>query len=313
MTTWAIRTEGLSRSFGNVKAVQGVDFKVAEGEVFGVLGPNGAGKTTLVRLLNGILHPTSGHSWIYDYDPVVEGSLVRRRTGVLTESPSHYERLTARQNLAFYATMFGIPEPEVTGRVDEMLSLFGLSQRADDAVGGFSKGMKQRLALARAIIHRPSVLFLDEPTAGLDPEAARQVDELIGELSREEGRTVFLCTHNLHEAQALCNRVGMLNQGKIIAEGSIRELTEQIWHTVPVDLEFLAPLPTEAIDRIRNTEGVSIVAETPLTMTLKVRDRTLIATIVRGIVNQGGSVIRVNPREYGLEELYFAIQRGETR
>jgi len=308
--TWAIQTEGLSRAFGNVQAVQGVEFQVEEGEVFGVLGPNGAGKTTLVRLLNGILFPTTGRSWIYGLDPVSEGPAVRRMTGVLTESPSHYERLTARQNLAFYATMSGVAESEVSQRVDEMLSLFGLSQRADDLVGGFSKGMKQRLALARAIIHQPRVLFLDEPTAGLDPEAARQVDDLITELSREEGRTVFLCTHNLHEAQALCNRVGMLNQGELLALGSIRELTEQIWHAVPVDLEFLVPLPDKARDRILAMEGIAIVAETSVTMTLKVRERPLVSAVVRTIVEEGGAIVRVTPREYSLEELYFTIQKG---
>lgn len=308
--TWAIRTEGLSKSFATVHAVHSVDLKVQEGEVFGVLGPNGAGKTTLVRLLNGILFPTGGRSWIYEQDPVAEGPAVRQMTGVLTESPSHYERLTARQNLVFYATMFGVAEPDVPGRVDETLALFGLSRRADELVGTFSKGMKQRLALARAMIHQPRILFLDEPTAGLDPEAAKQVEDLITELSRGEGRTVFLCTHNLHEAESLCDRVGMLNQGRLLATGSIQELTERIWQGVRVDLEFLSPLPIRAKERILGIGGIDVETETPLTMTLKVRDRSLVAAVVRVIVEEGGSVLRVTPREYGLEELYFAIQKG---
>jgi ABC-2 type transport system ATP-binding protein len=307
--TSAILTEKLTRTFGTIRAVQDVGFEVKEGEVFGVLGPNGAGKTTLVRLLNGILFPTAGRSWIYGQDPVSEGPAVRRMTGVLTESPSHYERLTARQNLEFYATMAGIDEPELPARVDEMLTLFGLSDRGDDLVGGFSKGMKQRLALARAIIHRPRILFLDEPTAGLDPEAARQVDDLIRELSREEGRTVFLCTHNLHEAEVLCDRVAMLNQGRLLAVGSIRELSGKIRQGMEVDLEFLVPLPATARERILSLEGVAIVGETPGTLTVKVRNRPLVADVVRVIVEEGGAIVRVNPREYNLEELYFAIQK----
>lgn len=310
--TSAILTENLTRTFGTVRAVQDVGFEVKEGEVFGVLGPNGAGKTTLVRLLNGILFPTAGRSRIYGQDPVSEGPAVRRITGVLTESPSHYERLTARQNLEFYATMAGVDEQELPARVDEMLTTFGLSDRGDDLVGGFSKGMKQRLALARAIIHRPRVLFLDEPTAGLDPEAARQVDDLIRELSREEGRTVFLCTHNLHEAEVLCDRVAMLNQGRLLAVGSIRELSGKIWQGMEVDLEFLAPLPPKARERVLSLEGIAMIGETPFTMTVKVRNRPLIAAVVQGIVEEAGAIVRVHPREYSLEELYFAIQKGEV-
>jgi ABC-2 type transport system ATP-binding protein len=308
--TSAILTENLTRTFGTIRAVQDIGFEVKEGEVFGVLGPNGAGKTTLVRLLNGILFPTAGRCWIYGHDPVSKGPTVRRMTGVLTESPSHYERLTARQNLEFYATMAGVDEPELPARIDEMLTLFGLSGRGDDLVGGFSKGMKQRLALARAIIHRPRILFLDEPTAGLDPEAAHQVDDLITKLSREEGRTVFLCTHNLHEAEALCDRVAMLNQGRLLAVGSIRELSGKIWQGMEVDLEFLAPLPPAPRERVLSLEGVAIVAETPDTMTVKVQNRSLVAAVVQVIVEEGGAIVRVNPREYNLEELYFAIQKG---
>jgi ABC-2 type transport system ATP-binding protein len=308
--TSAIETDQLSKTFGSITAAADITLAVDEGEVFGVLGPNGAGKTTLVRLLNGILSPTGGRAKIYGKDPVFEGSRVRSMTGVLTESPSHYERLTARQNLTFYATMFGVPEDKIPNQVGAMLSIFGLEKRADDLVGGFSKGMKQRLALARALIHEPKVLFLDEPTAGLDPGAAKQVDDLISELSKEEGRTVFLCTHNLHEAQQLCDRVAMLNQGRILAMGTIHELTDRIWQAISVDVEFLQPQPQGVIVLLKGLDGVVIESADPLHLHLKVQQRDRIPAVIQAIVRAGGEILRVNPREYTLEEIYFAIQKG---
>ncbi len=212
MTVPVIETESLSRSFGPVRAVDGPTFQVYEGEVFGLLGPNGAGKTTTVRLLNGVLRPSGGRARVLGLDPVQDGCRLRQQTGVLTETPSLYERLTARENLSLFGALYGIPETKLSRRVARMLEEFGLADRADGRVGEFSKGMKQRLALARALLHEPPLLFLDEPTAGLDPEAARQVTEMIARLSRKEGRAVFLCTHNLTEAQRLCDRVAVMGR-----------------------------------------------------------------------------------------------------
>jgi ABC-2 type transport system ATP-binding protein len=307
--TVAIETEHLTRTFGSITAVTDVSLSINEGEVFGMLGPNGAGKTTMVRLLNGILTPSDGNTRIYGRDPVSEGPRVRSMTGVLTESPSHYERLTARQNLTFYANMFGVKEGILRDRVREMLHLFGLEKRADDLVGGFSKGMKQRLALARALVHEPKALFLDEPTAGLDPEAARQVDDLIADLSREEGRTVFLCTHNLHEAQTLCDRVAMLNRGRLLAMGSIQELTDRVWQVMSVDVELLHPLSPAAMGHLEGLEGISIESAESLHLSLKVQKKERIPLVIRALVGEGGEIVRVSPREYSLEEVYFAIQK----
>ncbi|MDD1677845.1 MAG: ABC transporter ATP-binding protein [Methanomicrobiales archaeon] len=309
--THAIETDHLTRTFGAITAVANLSLSVEEGEVFGILGPNGAGKTTVVRLMNGILSPSQGKLWVYGKDPVSDGPEVRSMTGVLTESPSHYERLTARQNLTFYATMSGVAEEKLPNRVWEMLQLFGLEKRADDLVGGFSKGMKQRLALARALVHEPKVLFLDEPTAGLDPGAAKQVDDLIAELSRQEGRTVFLCTHNLHEAQLLCDRVAMLNQGRLLAMGTIQELTSRIWQVMSVDVDLLTPLPSDVLEHLKGLEGIAIESAAPLHLILRVRQRDLIPMVVQEIVHGGGEIVRVSPREYSLEEVYFAIQKGD--
>ncbi|MGD8627387.1 MAG: ABC transporter ATP-binding protein, partial [Anaerolineae bacterium] len=201
-----IVTQGLTRRFDDVVAVDNLDLEVQAGEVFGFLGHNGAGKTTTVRLLNGILAPSAGRVRVLGLEPAAEGPALRRRSGVLTETPALDERLTGRENLSIFADLYDVPQGEVAGRVEQLLELFELADRAGEKVGNYSRGMKQRLALARALVHRPEILFLDEPTSGLDPVVTRRVHELIAHLSREEARTVFLCTHNLAEAQKLCSR-----------------------------------------------------------------------------------------------------------
>src|SRR5687768_1306323 len=227
MSTPVIQISSLTRRFGETNAVDHLTLEVHAGEIFGFLGHNGAGKTTTVRLLNGVLEPTSGQAKVLGLDAQAKGPAVRARTGVLTETPSLDERLTARDNLSFYADLYNLPGAEVPERVDSLLTEFELAQRADEKVGGYSKGMKQRLALARALLHKPEVLFLDEPTAALDPVAARHVNTLVETLARREGCTVFLCTHNLVEAQRLCDRVAVMQHGNLVALGTPSELTRQ--------------------------------------------------------------------------------------
>ncbi len=309
----AIAVENLTRTFGAITAVDDITFSVEAGEVFGVLGPNGAGKTTLIRLMNGILTPTAGSARLFGKDAAAEGAQVRGMCGVLTETPSHYERLTARRNLAFYATVYGIPEGEVRERIERSLQAFGLQDRGDDRVGGFSTGMKQRLALARALIHEPPLLFLDEPTSGLDPEAARQVDAMIAELARSEGRTVFLSTHNLHEAEALCDRVALLNRGRILAVGTIRELTQRIWQVQPLDIELLSPPPPAVAEALAGIDGVTVLSRGDTAISLQVDRRETIPEVVASIVRNGGAILQAKSREYSLEEIYFEIQqRGRS-
>ena len=201
MTTPIIITEHLTRRFDDNIAVDDLNLEVRSGEVFGFLGHNGAGKTTTVRLLNGVLEAHTGKIRVLGLNPINDGSALRFRSGVLTESISLDNRLTARDNLHIYADLFGVPRSIVKSRVAELFEFFELSEHANERVSGYSTGMRQRLALARTLLHEPEILFLDEPTSGLDPLAAHQVNELISNLSREKGRTVFLCTHNLVEAQ----------------------------------------------------------------------------------------------------------------
>jgi ABC-2 type transport system ATP-binding protein len=309
----AIQMDGLTRLFGNLKAVDGVTLRVEPGEVFGVLGPNGAGKTTMVRLLNGVLAPSAGTCRVLGFDPATQGSEVRRRTGVLTESPALYERMSARENLRFFGTLYDVAEDKLSSRADAMLEAFGLAERAYDRVGGFSKGMKQRLALARALLHEPEALFLDEPTAALDPEAARRVTELIVEFSHQAGRTVFLCTHYLPEAQRLCDRVAVLNRGRLIATGTLAELARTLWHGTWVDIECLAAPAPALIDALRTLPGVRDVQPAGLHLAVQVEGDERIPAAVKALVEGGGQVLRVNPREHTLEDVYFELQGEPAR
>jgi ABC-2 type transport system ATP-binding protein len=288
-------------------------FAVMSGEVFGLLGPNGAGKTTTVRLLNGILPPSEGTARVFGLDPATQGEMVRRQTGVLTETPALYERLSARENLEFFATLQAIPESDVNRRVSEMLDFFELSSRAKDKVETFSKGMKQRLALARALIHKPPLLFLDEPTSGLDPEAAQHVNDLIASLSRANGQTVVLATHNLFEAQRLCDRVAIMNKGRLLALGGLKELARKLWPVTWVDITFhVKPKENVAGDLKAHRGVIQVSAGNEAALSVQVENEDVIPEIVRQLVNGGESVLRVNPRDYTLEDIYFALQAGEA-
>lgn len=219
-----IELSGVRREFGDVRAIEDVSLTVHRGEVLGLLGHNGAGKTTLVRLIAGLFAPTGGTIRVEDRDPVVDGIDVRRRLGVLPTGPFLDIRLTARHNLRFAAETFGVERAGLDERIDALLEEFELTDRAGDRVEGFSAGMRQRLALARILLPGPEILLLDEPSASLDPIAVRQVRELIGRQTSEQGRTVVVCTHDLSEAQLLCDRVAVLDHGRVVALGTPAEL-----------------------------------------------------------------------------------------
>jgi ABC-2 type transport system ATP-binding protein len=221
-----IRAEGLGKRFDDRWAVKDLTIEVGHGEVFGFLGPNGAGKTTTVRMLAGMIEPTEGRAWVGGVDLAGGADVVRSRIGLLTETPGLYERMTAAGNLHFHGRLHGMPRTKRQERVRACLELVGLWARRDDLVSGFSKGTKQRLAIARAILHEPLAVFLDEPTSGLDPESARDVRGIIRDL-REAGRAVFLCTHNLDEARRLCDRVAIFRRS-VLRLGTPRELESEV-------------------------------------------------------------------------------------
>ncbi len=304
----AIIIEGLTRRFGQTLAVDQLDLRVARGEVFGLLGPNGAGKTTTVRLLAGVLNANAGRAQVLGLDVATQATEIRRQVGVLTETPNLYESLSARDNLLLYGDLYGVPKDTLPQRVQDVLEEFGLSHRADDLVGSYSKGMRQRLAMTRALLHKPALLFLDEPTASLDPAAARMVTDTIQELSRKDGRTVFLCTHNLNEAQRLCDRVGVIDHGRLLAVGAPRDLARQLWQRVWVEIDLHGE-PSAEVDRVvarmptvlsRRVEGGRFL--------LEVDDEKTIPDVVEAISAAGGRIYGVGAREYSLEDVYFEIQ-----
>jgi ABC-2 type transport system ATP-binding protein len=244
-------------------------------------------------------------------DPLEYGPDLRRRTGILTETPSLDERLTGRENLEIYADLYGVPVAEVAGRVEYLLEAFELEHRADEKAAGYSKGMKQRLALARALLHRPELLFLDEPTAGLDPIAAHHVHDMITRLSQEEGRTVFLCTHNLVEAQKLCDRVAVLEHGRLVALGTPAELARQWGHGQRLALEVAPEGLPAAMDVLRTTEGAADVVHEDQTLTVTGMGREAIPDLVAGLVAAGVRIYRVALQEPTLEDVYFALHGEE--
>jgi ABC-2 type transport system ATP-binding protein len=226
----AIELRNLGKNFEDFRAIDGVNLNVTQGEVFGLLGPNGAGKTTTMRIIACLLSPTDG-------DVFVKGKSVRdprnrteisREIGLLTESPNIYERLTAEQNLIFFARAYGVPEEEIEGRIKKVLGEFNLEDRRQDRTVTLSKGMKQKLAIARALVHGPSILLLDEPTASLDAESAKMIRTQISETAKMGGRTVFLSTHNLDDASRLCDRIAFISRGRILASGSEKEVARQV-------------------------------------------------------------------------------------
>jgi len=312
MTSPVIQISSLTRRFGEKNAVDHLTLDVQAGEIFGFLGHNGAGKTTTVRLLNGVIEPTSGSARVLGLDAQADGPALRARTGVLTETPSLDERLTARDNLTYYADLYNVPHADVKQRVQSMLKEFDLADRADEKVGGYSKGMKQRLALARSLLHKPDVLFLDEPTAALDPVAARYVNDLVENLARREGCTVFICTHNLVEAQKMCDRVAVMEHGKLVALGTPSELTRQYVKRLDVDLEVDPAQLELALQTLQTIPElvISPVKQEKDLLTMTLAGREAIPDLVSVLYQKGLRIYRLAPQEANLEEVYFALNGG---
>ena len=222
-----IRLEGLTKYYGEIRAVHSLSFSVARGEVFGLLGPNGAGKTTTIRMLTTLTKPSSGRAWVAGHDVVKEPLAVKRSIGIAPQHLNLDGELTARENLEFHGRLYHMPRSERRRRIQELLAFVELQDRADDLVENFSGGMKRRLLIARALLHSPEVLFLDEPTVGLDPATRRKIWDLIRSL-RAQGRTVLLTTHYIEEAEQLCDRVGIIDRGELIALDSPANLKREL-------------------------------------------------------------------------------------
>lgn len=316
--TAVVEARELSRAFGNKVAVAPLSFTVARGELFALLGHNGAGKTTTLRLLAGVLTPTGGEARLFGMSPLAHGTEVRARLGVLAENPALEERLTARQNLRYFADLYGYPAERVGARVNEVLEQFGLAGAAEALVGGFSKGMRQRLALARALLHEPELLFLDEPTSGLDPVATRQVVELVREQVSHEGRTVVLSTHDLNLAQRVCDRVAVMRGGELAALGTPTELTRLAPHSkLRVGVAPGERAAAAALIAARHPDAdIASPDDAPDdpgqdTLTVSRLPDGATPSLVAALVGAGLSVTRVEPLEPTLADVYFALYGAE--
>jgi len=311
-----ITTHGLTRRFGGTVAVDRLTISIRAGEVFGFLGHNGAGKTTTVRMLNGVIAPTAGSARVFGLSPQTDGAHIRARTGVLTETPALDNRLSARATLEYFSEVYGVPRPERRRRVMELLERFELTQRADDKVGGFSRGMRQRLAIARALVNDPDIVFLDEPTSGLDPVAMREVHRLIEGLSHR-GRTVFLCTHNLAEAERLCSRVAVLARGQVLAVGTTRDLAAELnrGHRISVEIDThdtdRALALFSALPQVSHAEIAverAAVRTGGILLILHGVTRAGVPPVIAAATQAGINLYRVEPVDPSLEDVYFALQ-----
>jgi ABC-2 type transport system ATP-binding protein len=299
-----IKTNGLTRRFGDLTAVDGLDLHIERGEVFGFLGPNGAGKTTTVRMLSTLIAPTSGSASIGGRMLGEVNRDIRQNVGVLTETPGLYKRLSAWDNLMFFAKLYRINDAEK--QAERYLKMFELWDRRDGLAGSFSKGMRQKLALARALLHEPEILFLDEPTAGLDPEAAKTVRDLIETLGSEE-RTIFLCTHNLDEADRLCDRIALFKT-KLLTVGDPQSLKEKMYgRRTVVHLADPKPGIEDALNLpfITKTEWI----DGRLLVSLSDPD-TENPVLVRKLVELGADVQFVSELKMSLEDLYLDLMEG---
>jgi ABC-2 type transport system ATP-binding protein len=303
-----VRVEGVRRLFGEVEALAGLSFEVPEHSITVLLGPNGAGKTTAIRMITGALKPDSGSVRVFGLDPDVDGEQVRSRCGVVSAKPALYDRLSGFDNLAYSAELYGLGRgSKVADRIRGAAHRFGIDHALDSHVGGYSTGMKTRLALARSILHEPDLLLFDEPTSGLDPESSHAVLEMIREMTGD-GRTVLMCTHLLMEAEGLAEQIIVLEAGDDIVAGSPLELSRRFWPNAVVRLSAEDPATLEAARDVpgvrRFTPGEPAVVE--------LDDERRVADLVAALTASGVRLTRVEPLKPTLEDLYFAVRtRGD--
>ena len=306
-----VEVQDLVKEYNGFKAVDGVTFHVAQGEIFGLLGPNGAGKTTTILMLLGMTEPTAGVVRVCGYDPNKEPLEVKRITGYLPENVGFYEDLTAKENLLYLTKLNGIPEDVAIKRVDEVLNTVGLLEVKDKLVGTYSKGMKQRLGLASVLIKEPKLVILDEPTTGIDPEGTEQVLDLIRKMSREMGVSILLSSHLLYQVQQVCDRVGIMFRGKMVAQGSIEEIGRQVLGEREGVMKLTYDyINDEALSKLNGIEGILEKRIANNSIILKFNEERKL-DIVREVVMRGFLPIEVKGREYSLEEIYIRYFREE--
>lgn len=301
----SVETVDITKLFGDVIAVDHVNLKIEPGEIFGLIGPNGAGKTTLIRMLTTVIPPTEGSARINGFNIRSDSQQVRESIGVVAQAMTLDLELTALENLELYAKYYNVPSGERRTRIKDLLTIVGLSERADYTVGSYSGGMKRRLELIRSLIHRPRVLFLDEPTTGLDPQARNSIWEYLRKLHKEEGITMVVTTHYLDEAEALCDRVAIVDFGKLIALGTPNELKREVMGGDVVETSF-ASLPDAALEAVEHIEGVLKVKKHEESLTVLVRNGAeALPRIVETVNAKGGRIRSMTLREPTLDDVFL--------
>jgi ABC-2 type transport system ATP-binding protein len=307
---YAIKTTQFSRNFGNLKAVDRLSLEVPRGIVFGFLGPNGSGKTTTIRLLLGLLDADEGQAEVLGFDTRQQPDEVRTRCGALLEHHGLYERLSAADNLDYYGRIWHMSKPERENRIRELLSPLELYDRRNEPIGRWSRGMKQKLAVARTLMHHPELIFLDEPTSGLDPVASATLRDDLETLAEQEGVTIFLTTHNLAEAEKLCTQVGVINHGKLLAVGSPEELRSR---TSAPRLYVTGKFAPQTIDQLKTNPLVAKMEHHSGRLVLDLTDLTRSYEIVAQLVGVGAQIDEVRKEKADLEDVFLNLVEDENR
>ncbi len=297
-----IKLEAVSKRLSGRQVLKDVSFYVKSGDIFGYLGPNGAGKTTTIRILLGLLPPAPGRVTILGKDVSVDET--RKRVGFVLESDGLYDNMTGYENIGYYARIYGVPQPKES--IEKALKLVSLSDRAGDKVSAYSKGMRQRLVLARAMVHNPDVLILDEPTAGVDPSGQIEVRQTILDMTRKEGKTIFLSSHNLDEVQRICNRIALIDRGQIKLYGELDRLQREMSRG-EVMIETAENLAGPTLAGLEALPEVSIKSRTDKTLILSVGNSTDVSDIVKFLTQRDVRIEQVKRMEASLEEIYTAI------
>jgi ABC-2 type transport system ATP-binding protein len=294
----SIAVHNVSKAFGNQLVVKDVTFSIPEGSIVGLLGPNGAGKTTIIRLLNGVIDPTEGKIEVLGFDPQMNGEAIRKQSGIVTESAALYHEMSAWDNLKFFAKIY---QTDDDSRIQYLLEQFDMWEHKDKLVGTFSTGMKKRVALAKALLHKPKLLFLDEPTNGLDPEGIQMVIQYLGKINKEEKVTILICSHVLHQLETICDTFLFINRGTIIEQGNRKTLEEKYLHEVIVQLETNLD-PARLATYIGKKVGEDLVE---FALSSKEEITPLLQTVVQNHWVHSCKIINND-----LESLYFKIRGG---
>jgi ABC-2 type transport system ATP-binding protein len=312
MNDFAIRVEGLSRSFGELKAVNDVSFTIERAEIFSLLGPNGAGKSTTISMLACLLQPDAGEAWVMGHSVTEDPQAVKASIGVVPQEIALYEDLSARENLIFWGKMYGMRGAPLKKRVAEVLEIVGLTERQKERVGKYSGGMKRRVNIAIALLHKPPLIIMDEPTVGIDPQSRRHILDEVKELNRE-GATILYTTHYMEEAQELSNKIAIMDQGKLIASGSHEELVKIVGEQDRIDLQ-LGREPGPVLENWRNIEGIDQVSATDSSACLLVDDSNKVLPRVFEVANSADlRIISVEIQEPNLETVFLHLTGRELR